>query len=156
MFIPDPGSWFLPVPDPGSKNSSKREGRTKFDVKPFFCGHKFHKIEIYFISEMLENKNWANFQRIIELFTQKIVTKLSKIWVWDPGSEIRKNPTPDPVSRGSKRGTPTKRQVSKRQVSKNVWFQTSCIGSRFNRVCGSGSGFGIRIRIQEGKNDPQK
>jgi hypothetical protein len=32
---------------------------------------------------------WANFQRIIELFTQKIVTKLSKLWVWDPGSEIR-------------------------------------------------------------------
>ncbi len=30
-----------------------------------------------------------NFQRIIEFFTQKIVTMLSKIWVWDPGSEIR-------------------------------------------------------------------
>ncbi len=29
---------------------------------------------------------WANFQRIIELFTQKIVTKLSKIWIWNPGS----------------------------------------------------------------------
>ncbi len=28
------------------------------------------------------------------------------------------------------------------------------IGSRFNRVSGSGSGFGIRI--QESKNDPQK
>ena len=28
----------------------------------------------------------ANFQRIIELFTQKIVNKLSKIWIWDPGS----------------------------------------------------------------------
>jgi hypothetical protein len=28
----------------------------------------------------------AHFQRIIELFTQKIVTKLSNIWVWDPGS----------------------------------------------------------------------
>ncbi len=26
----------------------------------------------------------------------KIVTKLSKIWVWDPGSEIRKKPIPDP------------------------------------------------------------
>jgi hypothetical protein len=38
---------------------------------------------------MLKKKIWANFQRIIELFTQKIVTKLSKIWVWDPGSEIR-------------------------------------------------------------------
>ncbi len=31
---------------------------------------------------------WASFQRIIELFTQKFVTKLSKIWAWDPGSEI--------------------------------------------------------------------
>ncbi len=47
----------------------------------------------------------ANFQRIIELISQKIVTKLYKIWVWDPGSEIRdpgygKNlfriPDPDP------------------------------------------------------------
>ncbi len=27
---------------------------------------------------MLKKKIWANFQRIIELFTQKIVTKLSK------------------------------------------------------------------------------
>jgi hypothetical protein len=36
--------------------------------------------------EMLNKKIWANFQRIIGLFTQKIVTKLSKIWVWDPGS----------------------------------------------------------------------
>jgi hypothetical protein len=35
---------------------------------------------------MLKKKIWANFQRKIELFTKKIVTKLSKIWVWDPGS----------------------------------------------------------------------
>jgi hypothetical protein len=50
---------------------------------------------------------WANFQRIIELFTQKIVNKLSKIWVWDPGSGIQdpvsgKKPIPDPGSRGQK------------------------------------------------------
>jgi hypothetical protein len=38
---------------------------------------------------VLKKKIWANFQRIIELFTQKIVNKLSKIWVWDQGSEIR-------------------------------------------------------------------
>jgi hypothetical protein len=38
---------------------------------------------------MLKKKIWASFQRIIELFTQKFVTKLSKIWVWDQGSEIR-------------------------------------------------------------------
>ncbi len=32
-----------------------------------------------------------------------------------------------------------------------LWIR---IGSVLNRACGSG--FGIRIRIQEGKNDPQK
>jgi hypothetical protein len=60
---------------------------------------------------VLKKKNWANLgQRIIELFTQKIVTKLSKIWIWDPGSGknlflipdpgVKK--APDPGSRGQK------------------------------------------------------
>jgi hypothetical protein len=52
---------------------------------------------------VLKKKIWANFQRIIELFTQKTVTKLSKVWVWNPGSEIREKPIPDPGSRGQKR-----------------------------------------------------
>ncbi len=39
-----------------------------------FCSHKFHKIENYFIFEMPKKKNCSNFQRIIKLFTQKIVT----------------------------------------------------------------------------------
>ncbi len=60
MFIPDPGSLFLP--------------------------NKFHKIENYLIFEMLKKKIWANFQRIIEHFTQKVVSMLSKILVWDPRS----------------------------------------------------------------------
>jgi hypothetical protein len=53
---------------------------------------------------MLKKKIWANFQRIIELLTQKNVSKLSKIWVWDPGSEIRdpEKPIPDPRSKGKK------------------------------------------------------
>ncbi len=38
---------------------------------------------------MRKKKIWANFQRIIELFTKEIVKKLLKIWSWDPGSEIR-------------------------------------------------------------------
>jgi hypothetical protein len=38
---------------------------------------------------MLKKKISPNFPRIIEVFTQKIVTKPSIIWVWDPGSEIR-------------------------------------------------------------------
>jgi hypothetical protein len=45
---------------------------------------------------VLKKKIWANFQRIIELFTRKTVKKLFKIWSWDPGSG--KNPfrIPDP------------------------------------------------------------
>ncbi len=86
MFIPDPGSWFLPIPDPGSKISNKRKGWKKICCPNFLCSHKLHKIANYFSFEVLKKKVWANFQRIIGLFTQKIVTKLSKIWVWDPGS----------------------------------------------------------------------
>jgi hypothetical protein len=66
------------------------------------CSHKFHRIENYFSFLVLKKKIWANFQRIIELFTQKIVSKFSKIWVWDPRSGVRKNPIPDPGSRGQK------------------------------------------------------
>jgi hypothetical protein len=50
---------------------------------------------------MLKKKIWPNFPRIIEVFTQKIVNKPSKIWVWDPGSEIRDpgvKKAPDPGS----------------------------------------------------------
>jgi hypothetical protein len=42
---------------------------------------------------MLKKKICTGLKRIIELFTQKFVTNLSKIWVWDPGSE---KPIPDP------------------------------------------------------------
>ena len=38
---------------------------------------------------MLKKKIWANFQRIVEVFTQKLFNMLSNIWVWDPRSEIR-------------------------------------------------------------------
>jgi hypothetical protein len=91
--IPDPGSRFLPIPDPGSripdpKTAMKDFGEKKFVVIPFFGVINFTKVN-YFIFEMLKKKIWANFQKIIELCTQKIVCKLSKIWVWDPGFEIR-------------------------------------------------------------------
>ncbi len=66
MFIPDP--WFLPIPDPESKNSKN-------------------------LGQILKNY-WS--------FYPKIVTKLSKTWVWDPGSENRKKPIPDPGFRGQK------------------------------------------------------
>jgi hypothetical protein len=89
MFIPDP------------QTATRERGEKKFFVIPF-CRHKFHKIENYFSFEVLKKKIWANFQRIIELFTQKIVTKLSKTWLWDPGSGKNLFQIPDPGSRGQK------------------------------------------------------
>ncbi len=123
--IPDPDFYPSRISDPGSKNSNKREGLKKIVVIGYlFCSHKFHKIVNYFIFEMLKKKIWTNFQRIIELYTQKIVTKLSKIWVWDPGSRIQGSKrhrisdpgvkkAPDPGSRGQK-GTGSRIQGSKR------------------------------------------
>jgi hypothetical protein len=47
---------------------------------------------------------WAYSKGITELFSKKIVAKLSETWVWDPGSEFRdcKNSILDPGSRGQK------------------------------------------------------
>jgi hypothetical protein len=65
-----------------------------------FCSQKKHKIENYINFELVVKKKiWANLQRIIELSTQNIVIKLSKIWVWDPVSGIWRKPIPDPGSR---------------------------------------------------------
>ena len=61
MFIPDPGPWFLPIPDPGSrisdpgsKNSNKRERWEKISCHTFLCSHKFHKIVNYLSFEVLK------------------------------------------------------------------------------------------------------
>ncbi len=43
-----PGSWFLPIPDPESKNSNKRQGWKIFLGQTIFCSQKFHKTEYYF------------------------------------------------------------------------------------------------------------
>jgi hypothetical protein len=101
MFIPDPDFYPSRIPDPGSrisdpKTASKERGETKISCHNFLCSHKFHKIENYFSFEVLKKKIWANLQRIVGLFTQKIVTKFLKIWVWDPGSGKTLFRIPDP------------------------------------------------------------
>jgi hypothetical protein len=103
MFILDPDFYPSRIPDPNTV--IKERGGKKFVGLPFFCSHNFHKIENKFFG-MLKKKTWPNFQRIIELFTQKIATKLSKICVWDPEKTI-----PDPESRGQK-GTGSRIQIS--------------------------------------------
>jgi hypothetical protein len=40
---------------------------------------------------MLKKKIWANkCSKNYRTFTQKIVTKISKIWVWDPDPGVKK------------------------------------------------------------------
>ncbi len=90
------------IPDP--KTATKERGEKKCVVITFYVATNFTKLQIILVLKWWRKKIWANFQRIIELFTQKIVTKLSKIWIWDLGSEIRdpEKPIPDPGSRGQK------------------------------------------------------
>jgi hypothetical protein len=90
---PDPAQNLDADPDPDGGGGV---GQPKMCIPPgkilgtpLSYGTFFHKIENYIIFEMLKKTIWASFQRIIELFTHKFV-KLSKIWVWDPRSGIRK------------------------------------------------------------------
>ncbi len=99
LIFTHPGSW---IPDP--KTAMKDRGGKNFLSYLCFGVINFTKFN-YFIFEMLQTKIFGQFfQRIIELFAKKIVTRLSKIWVWDPGSEIRdpEKPIPDPGPRGQK------------------------------------------------------
>jgi hypothetical protein len=72
-------------------------GGKKLVVIPFFEATNFSKLKIiHFLNA--EEKIWTSFQRIIELFTPKFVTKLLKIWVWDQGSGKNLFRIPDPGS----------------------------------------------------------
>jgi hypothetical protein len=87
----------------------------------FFGAINFTKLN-YCIFQMVKKKNWANFQRIIELLTQKIVTKLSKIWAWDPRSGIRRKPIPDPGPRGQK-GTGSRIRIRNTAPRLDPWYR---------------------------------
>ncbi len=62
-----------------------------------------------------------------------------------------------PACREQKNNNKVERKEIKNFLIKKAGLRIQIrIGSGFNRVSGSGPGFGIRIRIQEGNNDPQK
>jgi hypothetical protein len=94
-WIPDPDFCLSRIPDP--KTATKERG-----------GHKYHKIDNYCNFYLGPKKIWVYLQRIIELSTQKIVIKLSKLpmgygfGIWDAKSEIRKKPISDAGSWGQK------------------------------------------------------
>jgi hypothetical protein len=83
----------------------------KLDVKSFYVARKYKKIVNYFIFEVLQKIFFANFHRIIELFTKKICQKALQNMVLgsgirDPekthsgsriqGSKRHRIPDPDP------------------------------------------------------------
>ncbi len=84
-----PGSWFLPIPDAGFwiKNQQQKRGVKKNLLSYFFfVATNFTKFKIILPLKMLKKRIWANFQMNYIIFYSKIVTKLSRIWHWDPGS----------------------------------------------------------------------
>ncbi len=68
---PEPGSR---IPDP--KTATEERGEKKFVVKPFFVATNFTKLKIILFFKWWRKNLGQFFQRIIELFTQKLVTKL--------------------------------------------------------------------------------
>jgi hypothetical protein len=99
MFILDPGSWFLPIPDPGSripdpKTATKERGEKKLpgSCHTFLCSHKFQKIILVF---KCWRKKFGPIFKEYRTFYPKNCQKGLKNMVL--GSGIR-----DPGSRGQK------------------------------------------------------
>jgi hypothetical protein len=80
MFIPDHGFCFYPT-------KATKEGK-RIGCPTFFAATNITKFKTIL---------FLNRYSVVVLFTQKIVTKLSKIWVGDSGYEIRdpEKPFPD-------------------------------------------------------------
>jgi hypothetical protein len=87
--IQDPDLCPSRIPDVGSNNSNKRGGRKKLVVLTFLWPQISQNWKHCFFFEGVQKKIWANWQKIIVLFTQKNVSKLSKIRVVDPSFGIR-------------------------------------------------------------------
>jgi hypothetical protein len=115
------------IPDHGSKNLNKTEGRKKIccHTGTFFCSHKFHKNEKNFIFEMLKKKIGPSFKNYRTFYPKNLSlsSKKSGFGIRDPRSGIRNNipdagsgsgvkkapdpryriPDPDPQHRKSRR-----------------------------------------------------
>jgi hypothetical protein len=102
MFIPDPVSWFLPIPNPGSripdpKTATKERGEKKL-LSYFFCSHKFHKIEYYFVFDCWRKKFGPNFKELFKFSPKKLSLRSQKygFGIRDPRSGKNLFRIPDP------------------------------------------------------------
>jgi hypothetical protein len=109
MFIPDPGSWILPIPDPGSqipdpKTATKDRGGKKFFVKPFFVATNFTKLNIILFLICWRKKFGPIFHELLKFLPKKLSPSPQKygLGIRDPGSGKNLFRIPDPGSRGQK------------------------------------------------------
>ena len=124
------------IPDLGSRiqKQQQKRGVKKNFCHTFYVATNFTKWKIIFVLKCWRKKFGPIFK--VELFTQKIVTKLSKIRVWDPRSGTGKNlfripdpgvkKAPDPGARIRIRNTGLKRRVRNSTLLKDLvaisWF----------------------------------
>ena len=113
MFIPDPGSWFLPIPDPGSripdqKTATKERGEKTFDVIPFYVATNFTKLYIILVLKCWRKKFGPIFKKLWNFLPKKLSLNSPKygFGIRDPrsgknlfripGSKRHRIPDPDP------------------------------------------------------------
>ncbi len=100
LIFTHPGSR---ISDPRSKNRNKREGWKKVCCHTFFCSHKFHKIEHYFILICWRKKFDPIFYKLLKFLPKKLSLSSQKygFGIRDPrsgiqGSKRHRIPDPDP------------------------------------------------------------
>ncbi len=107
MFIPDPGSRFLPIPDLPSRIQKQQQKRGKnIFVIPFYVATNFKKFKII-LGLRCWRKKFGQIFKEQKIFLPKKLSLGSQNYgfgIRDPGSEIRdpEKPIPDPESRGQK------------------------------------------------------
>jgi hypothetical protein len=96
-LIPDPDFYPTRIPDPKTARKERREKNLLLHL--FLVDTNFTKIVNYFIFELFKNQIWANVQRMIELFIQKLSPSSQKygFGIWDPRKTY-----PGPQTRGQK------------------------------------------------------
>ncbi len=70
QLIPDPGSWFLAIQDPGSKTATKERGEKKLNVITFYVATNFTKLQIISVLNCWRKKFGPIFKEFKELFNQ--------------------------------------------------------------------------------------
>ncbi len=88
----DPGCLSR-IPDLGSRiqKQQQKTGVKKNFCQTIFCSLKFHKIEYYFIFDMLKKKIWPIFQELLKFLPKKLSPSAQKygFGIRDPRSGIR-------------------------------------------------------------------